>query len=267
MITILPDSAEDSSSVTCFDIETAPLPDDELRALLPEFEPPPPPGDFDESTVKLGNLKDKGKIAEKIEAARKAHAEEVAGYEQKVEQAKADHFAKFKQRAALSATTGRVIVIGYLDRVATQIFSPQAGFYEGTLIQHFWDFVAMYPGPLIGFNIFGFDLPFLVRRSWILGVPVPPCVFAGDGKWRSWNTSLFIDVAAEWTFRNRTEFISLDELGRAMGLGGKADGEVTGENFYEYWLSEEEPKHALALEYIYRDLDLPIKIAERMGLI
>jgi hypothetical protein len=56
-----------------FDIETGPLPSDEIRANSAPFVPAPPPGDFDPSAVKLGNLKDEAKIAAKINDAREEY--------------------------------------------------------------------------------------------------------------------------------------------------------------------------------------------------
>lgn len=47
-----------------FDIETAPLRDDVIESLIPEFDP---------NSVKVGNLKDSAKIEEKIEQARDNH--------------------------------------------------------------------------------------------------------------------------------------------------------------------------------------------------
>ena len=47
-----------------FDIETAPLRDDVIESLIPEFNP---------DSVKVGNLKDPAKIEEKIEQARENH--------------------------------------------------------------------------------------------------------------------------------------------------------------------------------------------------
>ena len=70
-----------------FDIETGPLPESELLAMLPPF---------DASEVRVGNLKDEAKIAAKIA------------------EAEVNHRRDFIDRAALDATTGRVIAIGLL---------------------------------------------------------------------------------------------------------------------------------------------------------
>ena len=71
-----------------FDIETAPLPESELAALVPPFDP---------AEVRTGNLKDPDKIAAKLA------------------EAEANHRRDFIERAALDPLTGRVLAIG-LDR-------------------------------------------------------------------------------------------------------------------------------------------------------
>src|SRR5262245_13453189 len=70
-----------------FDVETGPLADSELSALLPPFDP---------AEVKTGNLKDPSKIAEKIA------------------EAEANHRRDFFDKAALDPLTGRVVAIGML---------------------------------------------------------------------------------------------------------------------------------------------------------
>ena len=63
-------------------------------------------------------------------------------------------------------------------------------------------------GVLIGFNIARFDVPFLLRRSWSLRVPVPAGVFNG----RSLNHHVVLDLYEEWQAGDRGEMISLKRL-------------------------------------------------------
>lgn len=72
----------------CFDIETGPLPETELAAMVPAFDP---------AEVKTGNLKDRDKVAAKIA------------------EAEANHRREFIERAALDPLTGRVLAIGLLN--------------------------------------------------------------------------------------------------------------------------------------------------------
>ena len=70
-----------------FDVETGPLAESELSALLPPFEP---------AEVKTGNIKDPEKVAAKIA------------------EAEVNHRRDFFDRAALDPLTGRVIAIGVM---------------------------------------------------------------------------------------------------------------------------------------------------------
>ena len=247
-----------------FDIETGGLDDEVLRERLPSFEPPPPPGPFDPAAVKCGNIggptSEKGKA--KIAEARKAHADLVQRYAADVIAAQEKHFADFKSRAALDATTGRVVAIGFLRD--DQMESPdiidcdqdeQAGLRE------WWDNVedALHDRlPLIGFNVCHFDLPFLVRRSWLLGVPVP----AGLRKGRYWS-DLVVDLMQVWNFHGR-ELIGLDRLARAFGIAGKvteAEGtEVSGAEFARLWRGNRKAAEA----YLHQDVWLCARLADRM---
>jgi hypothetical protein len=65
-----------------FDIETAPLPVQVVRERVAPFTPPPHPGQFDQSKVAVGNLKDPAKIAAKIAEAEQKHSTLVENYAQ-----------------------------------------------------------------------------------------------------------------------------------------------------------------------------------------
>ena len=131
-----------------FDIETGPLPMAELTAMLPPFDP---------SEVKVGNLKDPEKVAEKIAQARE------------------EHRANFFNKAALDPLTGRVLAIGVLDTL-TEEAEVLAVPEEARMLEWFWARCKGEMGrieTMIGFNSNLFDLPFLIRRSWRLGVQIP----------------------------------------------------------------------------------------------
>lgn len=247
-----------------FDIETAPLDDATLMRLCPEFVPPPPPGEFDPASVKCGNL-GPAKAQEKIAAARAAHMEAVESYEANISKAAADHFAKFKDKAALDATTGRVVAIGLYHVNGSRIIDCDGSASdEEAGLRAFWsdvEDVMATNTPMIGFNTHNFDLPFLVRRSWILGVPVPMGVRQG----RYWNP-LFIDLMKWWAFDGR-DLISLDTLAAAFGLPGKikeVDGvPVDGASFYLAWRGN----RPVAEAYLRQDLKIPALLAQRMGVV
>lgn len=91
-----------------FDIETEPLPVEEIEKRIPEFDP---------SAVKTGNLKDPVKIMEKIE------------------QAQANHLQSYIDKAGLEPTLSVPCAIGYIinGKVELHFDKPKE------LINQFWD--------------------------------------------------------------------------------------------------------------------------------
>ena len=137
--------------VIYFDIETGPLPEDQIR--IPPFDP---------AEVKLGNVKDPAKIEAKLKAA------------------EANHRQSIIDNAALDALTGQVLMIAYHVRGEAASVAIH-GKPEAEILTEWWALVTRFDRCpfVIGFNIKGFDLPFLVRRSWALGVVVPGWIRQG----------------------------------------------------------------------------------------
>lgn len=249
-----------------YDIETSPRDLDSIKSIHGPYDPAsdvgPRPGAFDQASVKLGNLKDANKIAEKIEAARAAHEERIAGYDQALADAEAKHWAGVVDRAALCPTTGCVMAIGYLSD-AGEVIHHEAEYSEATMLEQFWVRYLNCRAKgrrLIGFNSHGFDLPFIARRSWMLGVAVPQEAQQANG----YLDPTFFDLVTRFQFGNRRDYISLDKLCRAMGLHGKPEG-VTGAMFHAMYRDPEQ--RAAALAYLSNDLRMTWELAERMGVL
>lgn len=213
-----------------FDIETGSLPESELAALLPPFDP---------AEVKTGNIKDPDKIA-----ARLAEAE-------------ANHRREFIDRAALDPLTGRVVAIGLLY--------PDSGEFvvighddEAATLKEFWQVCQGDMGrinEMIGFNSNQFDLPFLIRRSWKHRVPVPHGIRRG----RYWSEQM-IDLRDLWQLGDRQARGSLDAVAKHLGVGTK-NGD--GKDFAKLWHSDREK----AIEYLRNDLQLTARVAEALGVV
>jgi len=209
-------------SAIVFDIETGPRSRAELSEIAPTFEAP-------------ANWKD----PEKIRAC--------------IAEKEADWF----QSAALSAVTGRVLAIGYLDAATEEL-----GFFatgdEAADLAAFWRLVApagYLPAPIVGFNSNRFDLPFLIRRSWRLGVPVPSAFTRGR-----FLPSECVDILDTWKCGVREDSISLDTLARYLGVGRKTG---SGADFAGLWATD--PSGALAC--LANDLRLTRRCAEALCLI
>lgn len=91
-----------------FDIETAPLREDIIESLIPEFDP---------DSVKVGNLKDPTKIEEKIEQARE------------------NHLQSYVNKAGLDARFSIPCAIGYIINGEVELHFDE----PRELINRFWE--------------------------------------------------------------------------------------------------------------------------------
>lgn len=221
------------SNTFIFDIETQAYPVDELRKVMPQFDP---------DEVRLGNTKDPVKIADKLAAA------------------KIKHEQSFIEDAALSATTASVLAIGIKDMNGTHYILDGGG-KEADLLSEFWTKWAtgdhaMRINNLIGFNCFEFDLPFLIRRSWHHGIAVP----FGIRKGRYWGEAI-VDLMVEWKLGTTRNGNSLDTVAKFL-LGGRGKT-GSGADFANLWATDRNA----AVEYLKADLDLTFDVAKVMGVL
>jgi 3'-5' exonuclease len=212
-----------------FDIETGPLTDAELAAMVPPFDP---------AEVKTGNLKDPGKVLAKVA------------------EAEANHRREFIERAALDPLTGRVVAIG-LWYLAGDKFEIIGHDDEAQMLRELWAACRGEMGrvhEMVGFNTHQFDLPFLIRRSWKHRVEVP----FGIRRGRYWSDEM-VDLRECWQLGDRQARGSLDSIAKHLGVGGKnGDGKV----FAELWQTDREK----AVSYLRNDLELTAKIANVLGI-
>jgi len=205
-----------------FDIETGPGPLAEIEHLLPAFEPP-------------GNIKDPVKIEER----------------------RKEHRSRAIADAALSSMTGRVLAVGIKDNDGETVILDGGG-DEWQLIRDTWHHLGKDRDDLrlpfvVGFNCTQFDLPFLMQRTWILGLSVPSWI--RSGRW--WDRRI-IDLRDLWQSGNRETRGSLDAIARACAIGAK-NGD--GAQFADLWTSD----RAKAIEYLKNDIRLTEALAVRLG--
>lgn len=212
-----------SQKTIYFDIETAPLPDTELLSFMPEFEP-------------AKNLKDPDKIKADLE------------------QKKSDWLDK----AALSAVTGKVVAVGAIGGAGFCSSCVEAECDEIDIISWLWDWMRTTSGDTlwVGFNCFGFDLPFLIRRSWKLGLDIPLSLKRGR-YWGDW----LVDAMKLWQldeFRTETSS-SLKAVAQFLGVGTKSG---SGKDFDGLLKTDREK----AVAYLKNDVELVKRIHEKMRL-
>lgn len=205
------------------DIETCALPESELLPFMPEFEAP-------------ANFKDPEKIKVAIEAKKKAWLED----------------------AALDPMTGRVLCIGVMVDGQFVLMGERAA--EATILHEFWSAIRNEDfdiHPIIGFNICLFDLPFLIRRSWKLGVEVP---MLGLRDRRYWKQDRVYDLREVWQLSDRQAPGSLDTIAKHLGVGAKMGN---GKDFAALWESDRQK----ATAYLRNDLELCSLIAKKLGML
>jgi hypothetical protein len=241
-----------------FDIETGPLPWQEIEPLYVPPERLPP---WDDSMVKYGNLKDEAKRAEKLTAARAEYAQRLAGEAA----AAAAHKTTWASEAALSPVTGQVLAIGVKSDRGEAILGCD-GESEAEILDQWWALYGRHAqaGRFVGYCSNFFDLPFLVWRSYKHGIAVPESVFDRTGRYFSLSFVDLIDRLPKRGFSDESR--KLSDVCHWLGLGEKPEG-VDGSLFASLWLSGSTESRAAAVEYLLNDLRLTWRLGSRMGVI
>lgn len=215
--------------ITILDIETIAQPEADIRAKLPPF---------DADKVPLGVLKDPDKILAKIM------------------EAQANHGNAEVERAALSAETGIVAISGMMDDSAIHQFLHSE---EEIIADTFDKMLQVFSGGGIisGWNVKGFDLPFLVKRAWLLNVKVPARIYNPFKPRYPWSDSI-VDLMDVWKAGQFTEkHTSLNTALRHLGLPQKTG---CGADFGALWTGDK----GAALAYNADDLELEMMVARRI---
>lgn len=206
-----------------FDIETGPASEFEMLLVMPTFSPP-------------ANYKDPEKIAQSIN-------------EQK---------AKFMERAALSAVTGRVLAIGYtvVDDETESKDTTVLIEDEAVMMSKFFETIE--GQRIIGFNSTNFDMPFLFRRAWARGIK-PPVERLGKSKGFLEDPD-HIDLMRVWSCGVYGEYESLDMIAKTLGRGSKSG---CGRHFHQMLQNNKDE----AIKYLLRDLEVTLAVAQAMDLV
>jgi hypothetical protein len=216
------------------DIETLAMPEADIRAKLPPFDP---------NKVKLGVLKDADKIRAKLAEAEAEHGnDEVAN-------------------GALHATTGTLAIVGF--RHGENVIQYHIGeMTEAAIIEaSFAEILRCLDKGIIvsGYFIKGFDLPFIVGRAWALGIKVPSRVFNAFKPRYPWSESI-VCLQEVWLAGSGAQFgtrVSLATVLRELGLPAKSG---TGADFGALWAGDQKA----ALQYNADDLSCEMRLAQRL---
>lgn len=224
-----------------FDIETVGLPEEQLKSTYKEETYEEFAADCDQ------RWKEETKAA-------------------KYEERKIKAWETYVDKAALSPITGRVLAIGFASDKGAKVADGDGD--EATLLAEFWGMYkksrAATPRPrrMLGWNIHGFDLPFIIRRSWLHGVAVPATV--RDANDRYWD-SVFVDLMQRFSAGEWKAYTGLGVAAKFFGVGDKPEG-ITGKDFGRLWLGTEEEKEQ-ARAYLLNDLQMTREVGLRMGVV
>jgi predicted PolB exonuclease-like 3'-5' exonuclease len=134
-------------------------------------------------------------------------------------------------KGALSAITGRIVCACLLfDDGKTIQEETHIDRNEESLLRSFWSSIRR-TDVFIGHNVFGFDMPFIRQRSWILGVRPSRRVDL-----RRFYTADIVDSMQLWSNWGATKFVSLDALGAVLGVGVKTGH---GDQVAGWWAKDE----------------------------
>ena len=210
--------------VYAFDIET--MPSSAKISELPDPE------------VRLGNLKDPAKIAEKQAEAR---AEQVA-------------------KMALNPLYGRIICAVFCAESAPlRLTAGDDDEEERELIAGCFKVLRQGTTRLTTWNGIGFDLPFLFKRALLLRIPIPKTVGSLDRWCKRYATTPHADLMQIWSGWDSRSYAKLDDVAGAV-FGEHKIG-IGFEEFPEL-VKSEEGRNRIA-DYCEQDTRLTLKLYHR----
>jgi len=221
-------------------------------------------GPFDPNSVAVGNLKDPEKIKAKIETKRRDHQIAIEELAKKRAAAERDFWASILDKAALSPVTGRVLAIGYFHSGQYAVDEID-GLGECELLKRFWQrYKTGYR--VTGWNIAGFDVPFLLARSAYYGLPIPKGLFA-RGKWLS---DQFVDLQQIFgkmydPWKQSVGSYKAKNVARFFGVYKRAEDSIDGADFWRYYGTPS--TRQVALDYLQHDVIEEALIANRLGVL
>jgi hypothetical protein len=177
-----------------------------------------------------------------------------------LEENKASELDALHRKTALDGAFGHICCIGFaIDD------EPAKTFHEGTETQilcglsTYLDVLDCdrYTTLVVGHNVTGFDLRFLLQRYIVNRLPIPHIIkYAASAK--PWEAEKVFDTMCQWAgVGNR---ISLEKLCMALGVP-TSKGRITGATVYDEWMKGNIEGIA---DYCKRDVDATREVFRRM---
>ena len=132
---------------------------------------------------------------------------------------------------------------------------------EPAILSYFWRcFESLHADgkKMVGLNLYDFELPLILRHSWLLGVPVPESATAPAGC-HFWNET-FVDLMTVWNCGRHPDEMSLDWISQCLGIDSEIDG---ADEFQRLCVKKKRD----GFGPLMRDVTMAYRCANKMGVV
>jgi len=186
--------------------------------------------------------------------------------EEKIEAHRKEALAKFLERAALSPLTGRVLAIGYLtprEGKEPKVYLDLARLpaYEERVITDFLKHLCqkdVWSATISGYCFHDFDLPFILTRARILGLPILDRIPSDMRMLKAKVQDVYREITCwcgSWNKDSLFPNAKLSTLADVFGVVSSfRDTECSGADFHKCLMSDDETLQTQAIDHLTADL-------------
>lgn len=144
---------------------------------------------------------------------------------EKIAQAIEEKKREMIENAALDADYGRIVSIGMSNGVTFVLLNEEVfpgandSMSEQKMLERFWREFSNCDGRCVGYNILGFDLPYLLRRSMALGVK--PSILPVTARYRTEPVTDLMMILYNW---GSEKFKGLKQVAKLYGITNACEG-------------------------------------------
>jgi DNA polymerase elongation subunit (family B) len=172
-----------------------------------------------------------------------------------LEEDQRDYTKNLLEKAALNPETAKLAVVGTWGKMYGFAQDSLGNMTEEELLKYAMRLLLDPTSLILGWNFLGFDLPFLLKRCWIVGVDVPTSVFNPLHRYST--PDRFVDMMDKFKAGNfKASYTSLDSALRIVDKS-KPDGS----QFGKLWKEDRQK----ALDYNREEIENQVLLYRRMG--
>jgi len=131
---------------------------------------------------------------------------------------------------------GKIVCIGLMRQTKDDIFDTIAliGDEKTDILERFWGILAKYGnGSYISFNGLGFDVPFIIKRSMVLGIPQTNGYFVNTRRFQKYPHFDVMQIVSDWNIGNS---VTLDLLCDQLGIKTPKGGDIKAKDVEQAFL-------------------------------